>query len=400
MLEIDIDVRWLAPLLGQEAREEEAGIGRIDTGDAQAIADRRIRRRPPPLAQNALLARPGDNVMHGEEIGRIVERLDQGEFAQDELGDLGRNSVRIAPGRPLPGQTDKMLLRRTAGRDRFVGIDIGELVQAEAAARRDVQASGQGGFIPVEQVRHVRRGFEMALGIRLQAEARRLHRAAFPDTGQHVLQRAPGRRVIERVLGRHQGHAGPVRQGGQFTQPGPVTAAHVMAGGQVEPVPPISPQAMQERFEVRVRFGGGTSDENLPLRMGEDIFDRDPALPFRDRLPHFAPGNQRRQPPIRRPVRGITDQVRPFHRAQSGPDQEREILLLRGQMGPHHTGQRVQVTHAQGLEAQGFCGGHHLFRMGGPAQEGEIRHGDEFGISGHANSPWINQAGGPPRPSP
>ena len=44
----------------------------FDLGDPEAIADHRIRRRAAPLAQDALGAREADDVVDGEEVGRVV----------------------------------------------------------------------------------------------------------------------------------------------------------------------------------------------------------------------------------------------------------------------------------------------------------------------------------------
>ena len=52
MLEIDVDVGRLAALLGDEALEQQVAGRRIDRGDAEAIADRAVRRRAAALAQD------------------------------------------------------------------------------------------------------------------------------------------------------------------------------------------------------------------------------------------------------------------------------------------------------------------------------------------------------------
>ena len=74
VLEVDVDVRRLAALLGDEALEQQVLVllGRIDRGDAQAEADHGIGRRAAPLAEDALLARPADDVVHGQEVVGVV----------------------------------------------------------------------------------------------------------------------------------------------------------------------------------------------------------------------------------------------------------------------------------------------------------------------------------------
>ncbi len=79
MLEIDVDVGRLQPLLGDEALEQQIDLGRIDRGDAEHVAHSRIRRRAAALAQNVLAARVVNDVMHGEEVVRVFQLGDQRE---------------------------------------------------------------------------------------------------------------------------------------------------------------------------------------------------------------------------------------------------------------------------------------------------------------------------------
>src|SRR5438105_1291712 len=68
MLEVDVDVWRLQPLLGNEALEQKVDLGRIDGSDTEHIADGRIRRRSPALTKDALAARVAHDVVHGKEI--------------------------------------------------------------------------------------------------------------------------------------------------------------------------------------------------------------------------------------------------------------------------------------------------------------------------------------------
>ena len=53
VLEVDIDVGRLAPLLGHEALEQEIVLDRIDRGDAEHVADGGVGGRAAALAQDA-----------------------------------------------------------------------------------------------------------------------------------------------------------------------------------------------------------------------------------------------------------------------------------------------------------------------------------------------------------
>ena len=53
VLEVDVDVGRLVALARHEALEQHAHARRIDLGDAERIAHHRVRRRAPPLAEDA-----------------------------------------------------------------------------------------------------------------------------------------------------------------------------------------------------------------------------------------------------------------------------------------------------------------------------------------------------------
>jgi hypothetical protein len=63
VLEIDVDIRRLAALLRDEALEEQGRTRRIDLGDAERVADRRVGRRAAPLAENFARAGKADEVV-------------------------------------------------------------------------------------------------------------------------------------------------------------------------------------------------------------------------------------------------------------------------------------------------------------------------------------------------
>src|ERR1019366_6295968 len=77
MLEIDIDVGWLAPLLRDETLEKEIVARGIDGGDAEHIADGAVGGRAAALAKNVLAAGKTDDRIHGQEIRGVAELLDE-----------------------------------------------------------------------------------------------------------------------------------------------------------------------------------------------------------------------------------------------------------------------------------------------------------------------------------
>ena len=74
VLEVDVDVRWLLALLGDETLEQKIDLLGIDLGDLEAVTNDRIGRRATPLAQDALGARKANDVVDGQKIGRVSKR--------------------------------------------------------------------------------------------------------------------------------------------------------------------------------------------------------------------------------------------------------------------------------------------------------------------------------------
>ncbi len=72
VLEVDVDVRRLIALGGDEAFKQQIAARRIDLGHAQHKAHRRIGRRATPLAEDVLAAGEAHDVMHGKEVGGVV----------------------------------------------------------------------------------------------------------------------------------------------------------------------------------------------------------------------------------------------------------------------------------------------------------------------------------------
>jgi hypothetical protein len=79
VLEIDVDIRGLAAVLGNEAGEQELGFFRVHRGDAEAKAYGAVRRRAAALAEDFFVsgARVVHDVVDGEEIAGVIELGDE-----------------------------------------------------------------------------------------------------------------------------------------------------------------------------------------------------------------------------------------------------------------------------------------------------------------------------------
>src|SRR5690606_21043400 len=80
MLEVHIDVGWLVALFADEALEQIVAPGRIHFGDAQAITDGAIGRRPATLAQYFAAACELYDVIDRKKVGLVVQLGDQGQL--------------------------------------------------------------------------------------------------------------------------------------------------------------------------------------------------------------------------------------------------------------------------------------------------------------------------------
>ncbi len=159
VLEIHIDIGRLLALLRNEALEQEIDRGGIDIGDPKHETDGGIGRRTAALAEDAARLGETDNVAHGEEIGRVIERGDQRELLLQRLAHFLRNPFRVPRGGAFPGELFQMELRRLALGHRLVGIIVFQLIERKVDALREAYGLVDrfGGF--AKQPRHFFRRF-------------------------------------------------------------------------------------------------------------------------------------------------------------------------------------------------------------------------------------------------
>ena len=136
VLEIDVDVGWLAAFLGDEALEDQRDALGRHLCDAEQVAHDRVGRRAAPLAQDAARAGEGDDVVHGEEIRGIAHLADQPQFLFHPVHDLRRRTRRVTPVQPFAREPGEPVLRRLAVL-RLVRVLVAQLVEAEGAAIGD-----------------------------------------------------------------------------------------------------------------------------------------------------------------------------------------------------------------------------------------------------------------------
>ena len=199
VLEVDVDVGRLVALAADEALEQHRHPRRVDFGDAERIADRRVRRRAAALAQDGFRPREGDDVVDGEEVGLVAELRDERELVLDQGAYFGRNAAAVAVRQAGFGQRAQVRGRRRAGRHDLLGILVAQLVQRERAAPRDGERFR-------EQRRRVDRRqprprAQVPFAVGMKRVAAFGERFPEPDRGDGVLQRAPRARVHVDVAG-------------------------------------------------------------------------------------------------------------------------------------------------------------------------------------------------------
>ncbi len=131
MLEVDVDVGRLVSFLGDETLEKRVDPLRSHLGDADAEADDRIGGGAPPLAEDVLAAGVFDDVVDGQEIARVVQALDQGEFFLDALRHGGGDTRRIARRRSLSCQPFEFSLWPETRFRRLIGIVVLEVAEGK-----------------------------------------------------------------------------------------------------------------------------------------------------------------------------------------------------------------------------------------------------------------------------
>ena len=227
VLEIDVDVGRLLALLGNEALEQQVAGRRVDRGDPEAVADRAVRRRAAALAQDRRVetAREGDDVVDGQEVAREIEPLDQRQLVIQLLQHLVRNAVRPALLRAFPRQMLEMLLRRAPIGHRLPRIFVAQLVEAEVKRIRELPRRGDRMRPAREQPHHLRRRFQMPLGVGVQQIAGVGDGRLLADAGDDVLQRPAVGRVIMDVVGGEDRAAVGLRDAVQPLDPRIVVAA-------------------------------------------------------------------------------------------------------------------------------------------------------------------------------
>ncbi len=215
VLEVDVDVGRFVAFLGDEALEEQRRLRRVDLGDAERVAHRRIGGRTASLAEDFAAAGEGDDVVDGEEVGFVAQLGDQREFVFDLLPHLVGHAGRVAHEQAAFDLAGEIGARRLAGRDDFLGVFVAQLVERKMALRRNDHGLGeQLGRVEVGQAQA---RAQMAFAVGEERVAGAVDRGLEAQCGEQVLQRPAAAHVHVHVAGSDQRQ---VVRGGEAAQDG------------------------------------------------------------------------------------------------------------------------------------------------------------------------------------
>ena len=217
VLEVDVDIGGLITFARDESPEQQLRLRRINLGNAECVTHRRIGRRTPPLAQDALPARELDDVMDGEEVGLVAQFGDQFELLPDLLRHFVWHAARIAHLKPLLDLGAQIGGRRLAGRHDLLGVFVAQFVERETAEAGNAHRLGEQ-FRRIE-LRQPQPRAQMPFAVGEQRMPRRIDRHIQAQRRQGVLQRPSAAHVHVHVAGRHQRQVGGGREHGQRGKP-------------------------------------------------------------------------------------------------------------------------------------------------------------------------------------
>jgi hypothetical protein len=159
----------------------------------------------------------------------------------------------------------------------------------------------------------------VALGVGLEQKASPADRHLLADAGEHILERAAVRRVVEQVLDRDDRGARLPAERVEVGQPGTVVGAVSASGGEVDGDRPSGDRA-QDLGETDRQPLGRDRGEDHPLRASLDVGQRQRAAA----LGHaqLALRQETAEPAVGSPVGGVGQQARAVGEVEAAADDE------------------------------------------------------------------------------
>ena len=214
MLEVDVDVGRFAALGADETFEQQAAARGVDRGDAKHVTHRRVGGRTAALAENVLRLREADDAVHGEEIRRVFQlRISASSCWSCCVTSSGMPSGN-ALAAPSQVRLFQRLLRGQTGDADLVRILVAQLVEGEPAPVGDFLRARDGVRVAARTAEPFPRGVSGGGRRSARGGTGLVDGAAFADAGQHVLQDAAARGVIQHIAGSDGGRPCRAREFG------------------------------------------------------------------------------------------------------------------------------------------------------------------------------------------
>ncbi len=383
VLEVHVDVRRFVACLGQEARDQQAVLGRIHRGDAQRVAHRRIGRGTAALAEDLARFRETHDVVHGEEERLVLQLGDQRQL----LLDIGHHLVRHAFGPACPhagfGEFTQVAGQRMPRRHQLGRIAVCQValeIEAAATPRQFDRGLQQRRRMDVAQRAAAA---QVALAVAEQMRAALGQRQVVADRGQRVLHDAIAAPRHVHIATGHRHQRQLPRQCQQLRQPRGVIAFAMQFHRQVGA---LAEQRAQP-LSVRDIGLGGRQPQREQARRGvaQHRLDID-AQQAVAALGHGAAraGDQFAQLRVAARVLHQQHHARAVGQRDLAADHQRQAGRARRLPAAHDAGQRAFVGDRQRFVAAFARTGEQRLGRRCATQEREVRQAVQLGIGRQA----------------
>ncbi len=262
MLEINVYIRRLIPLLADKPLEQQVYTRRIDRGNTQTIANRRVRRRPAPLTQNPPAPGKSHEVPDRQKVVLIAKLGDEPQLVFEQLAHPAGNAAGITLRCAGPRELREMFVRAAPRGHQLVRILVVQLVQTKVAAACNLYGAFQPLGVRRVTAPKLLASAQVPLRVGEQPPARGRERALLPNARQHVLEIPPLGHVVVHVVGCNERNPGLSRQLGELLQPHTVRHVAGQLGGQVAVV--------AEDDTVRTQGIEGSRDQGIKVATALD----------------------------------------------------------------------------------------------------------------------------------
>ena len=386
--DVDVDVRVPLAVRGQEPVEEQPVFDGVDGGDAQNEADRGVRRRSPPLAEDAHMAAEFGDVEDDEEVS-----------AEPQLRDHVHLPVQLLPGSGVLGSRSVAMPSAFGDEAAQIGLPFGlighrRLRQVGAGRGEDEGAVPTDPHrivqsLPREACDHLLTGVDACARRRRQPPGQFIQREPRPHRGPHLrgLPLGAGGEV-DGVAG-HDRQSCPLGQIAEVAQPFVVIRGSVPAEFDGDPVGSEECGEFAQSAEPAVVVAQRSSQRSLAAagqyhpvsvlgREFVEVEERTVLLTAQVRL-----GDDLRELVVTLDAAGEDEQVGGIGVGLAG-----DLLgQPHGQFGAEHgvqphlgggmgeadgTVEPVVVGQRQGAQPGGGTGGDELLGVGGSVEEAEL----------------------------